>query len=118
MNGERVHAAGEFPGKRRIYHAMALDPGLTFERVSHNINSEVGLPAFPMSGMAFVLVRFILHLEALGRESLGQLIRDDIGGSHAARVKRRRRAGQWQESRRIGAVVLLSSLEGIVRKGA
>jgi hypothetical protein len=29
-----------------------------------------------------MLVRFILHLEALGRESLGQLACDDIGGSH------------------------------------
>jgi hypothetical protein len=34
--------------------------------------------------MAFVLVRFILHLEALGRKSLGQLLCDGVGGSHAA----------------------------------
>jgi hypothetical protein len=118
VNGERVHAAYKFPGKRRINHAVALDPGLSFEGVSHDIDPEMGLPAFPVPGMAFMLVRFILHLEALGRKSLGQLLRDGIGGSHAARVKRRRRAGQWQESWRIGTVALLSSLEGIVGKGA
>jgi hypothetical protein len=65
-----------------------------------------------------VLVRFILHLEALGRKSLGQLLRYGVAGSHAARVKRRQRAGQWLESRRIDAVASLSSLEGSVRKGA
>jgi hypothetical protein len=32
-----------------------------------------------------MLVRFILHLEALGRESLGQFRCDGIGCSHALR---------------------------------
>jgi hypothetical protein len=36
--------------------------------------------------MAFMLVRFVHHLEALRRESLGQLLCDEIGGSHAARL--------------------------------
>jgi hypothetical protein len=45
----------------------------------------MSLPAFPVPGMACMLVRFILHLEALGRESLGQLLCDGIGGSHALR---------------------------------
>jgi hypothetical protein len=44
------------------------------------------LPALAMSGMAFMLVRFIHHLEALGAESLGQFVRDGIGGSHALRT--------------------------------
>jgi hypothetical protein len=34
--------------------------------------------------MAFVLVGFVLDRKALRRESLGQLLCDDIGGSHAA----------------------------------
>jgi hypothetical protein len=33
-----------------------------------------------------VLVGFVHHLEALRRESLGQLSCDEIGGSHAARL--------------------------------
>jgi hypothetical protein len=44
----------------------------------------MSLPARPGAGMAFVLVRFVHHLEALRRESLGQLLCDEIGGSHAA----------------------------------
>jgi hypothetical protein len=44
------------------------------------------LPARPVPGMAFMLVRFVHHLEALRRESLGQLLCDEIGGSHAARL--------------------------------
>jgi hypothetical protein len=44
----------------------------------------MSLPARPVPGMAFVLVRFVHHLEALRRESLGQLLCDEIGGSHAA----------------------------------
>jgi hypothetical protein len=33
-----------------------------------------------------MLMRFIDHFEALRRESLGQLFRDEIGGSHIARL--------------------------------
>src|SRR3954470_4045096 len=31
LDGKRVNGALEFRGKRRIYHAMALDPALPFE---------------------------------------------------------------------------------------
>jgi hypothetical protein len=34
-----------------------------------------------------VLVGFIQHVEALRGESLGQLLCDDIGGPHAARLE-------------------------------
>ena len=84
VDRERVHAAGEFRRERRIDHAMALEPGLSFEGVRHDIDPEVSLPARPVPGMAFMLVRFVHHLEALRREGLGQLLCDEIGGSHAA----------------------------------
>ena len=64
----------QVPRKSPINHAMAFDPGLSFEGIRHDIDPEMGLPAFAVPGMAFVLVRFILHLEALGCESLGQLL--------------------------------------------
>jgi hypothetical protein len=86
VNRERVHAAGELGCQRFIDHAMTLDAGLSFERVRHNIDPVVSLPARPVPGMTLVLVRFINHFEALGRESLGQLFCDEIGGSHAARL--------------------------------
>jgi hypothetical protein len=82
MNGECVNAGRQLIRKCCINHAVALDPGLTFEDFSHNIDPVMSLPAFPVPGMACMLVRFILNLEALGRESLGQLLCDGIGGSH------------------------------------
>jgi hypothetical protein len=33
-----------------------------------------------------VLVGFVQHLKALRRESFGQLVRDEIGGPHVARL--------------------------------
>jgi hypothetical protein len=47
--------------------------------------------------MALMLVRFINHFEALRRESLGQLFCDEIGGSHAARSRRARPAGNVKQ---------------------
>ena len=49
-----VHAAGEFRGQRRIYHAVAIDPALPFEGGRHNINAEVRLAARPMAGVALM----------------------------------------------------------------
>jgi hypothetical protein len=39
--------------------------------------------------MTLVLVRFINHFEALRHESLGQLLCDEIGGSHIDRLGER-----------------------------
>ena len=86
MDGERVHASGQLARQCLINHAMAFEPGLPFERLRHDIDPEMSLPARPVPGMAFVLVRFVHHLETLRRESLGQLLCDEIGGSHAARL--------------------------------
>ncbi len=110
VDGERMHAACELGRKRLIDHAVALEPGLSFERFRHDIDPEMGLPARPVPGMAFVLVGFIHHLEALRRESLGQLLCDEIGGPHAARIRRGRPAGQWllRESRRCNTCQVLN----------
>jgi hypothetical protein len=55
-----------------------------------------------------MLVGFVHHLEALRRESLGQLLCYQIGGLHAVRLKDDAPAGQWS----------LSSLERVIGKGA
>ncbi len=86
------------PESRLVNHAMAFDPGLTFERLRHNIYAEVGLPAWSVSGMALVLVGFIQHIEALRSESLGQLLCDDIGDSHVAPLRRGQSNGQCLKS--------------------
>ena len=84
-----MHATREFGGKRLINHAVTLDAGLSLEGIRHDINPVVSLPARPVPGMAFMLVRFINYFEALRRESLGQFICDEIGGSHIARLGER-----------------------------
>ena len=86
MNGEGVHASGQFAGKRLVDQTVTLEPGHTLEQFRYYIDPEMGLAARPVSGMAFVLVGFVHHLEALRGESLGQLLCDTIFGSHDARL--------------------------------
>jgi hypothetical protein len=86
VDGECVNPAREFAGKQLVDHAVPLEPGLSFESFRYNIDAVVSLPARPVSGMAFVLVRFVQHFKAFRRESFGQLLRDEIGGSHVARL--------------------------------
>ncbi len=69
MDGERVDAAGQFVRKNAVDHAMALDPGLPFERLRHDIDPEMSLPARPVPGMAFVLVRFVHHSRLCGAKA-------------------------------------------------
>jgi hypothetical protein len=61
-----------------------------------------------------VLVRFVKHFQALRRESLGQLFCDEIGGPHAAPLRRGRRTGQWLET----DMAPRTSLEGVTSKSA
>ena len=83
VDGECMNADRKFGCEQLIYHAMALQPGLSFEGIRHNINAEVCLSARPVPGMALMLVRFVQNLEAFRLESLGQLLCDQIDGSHA-----------------------------------
>jgi len=118
MDGERVHAAFELARQRAVDHAVAFQPGLPFERLRHDIDAEMSLPARPVPGMAFVLVGLVQHLEALRRESLGQLLCDYIGRLHGSRLKDGRQAGQWPLCGGIRQEPLLSSLERVIGKSA
>ena len=71
--GERMDAGFELVGQRIINHAMASDPALPPERVSYNINSEMRFSARPMSGVAFMLMGLVEHLQAQRRKGFGQL---------------------------------------------
>lgn len=84
-----MYAAPELGRKRSIDHPVTFDAGLSPERIRHDIDPVVGLPARLVSGVAFMLVRFINYFEALRCESLGQLFCDEIGGSHIARLGER-----------------------------
>ena len=77
-----MHTGPQLLGKHCIDHAMALDSTLSAERLSHNMNPEMCLPARPRSRMTLVLCGFVHHLYFERRESLGQLFPDDIPYTH------------------------------------
>ena len=56
VNGERMDAASEFRGQRRIDHAVTFEPALPSERLRHDIDSEMRLPTRPMSSVHRMLV--------------------------------------------------------------
>ena len=82
MNGKRMDAAFEFVGERRVDHAVAFEPGLSAERLRHNIKAEVRLAARPMSGMSLVQMGFVFDMQALRGESRNKLGRYDVLHSH------------------------------------
>ena len=88
MDGERVHAAGEFTGKCRVDHAMALDSALPAKGFRYDIDPEVGLAAWPVAGMAGMLVRFVDDSQVLGIESFGQLSCDEVLDAHGSWLMR------------------------------
>jgi len=84
MNRKRVYGTSELPRKRRIYHAVTLDPALPLEGLRHNINTEVRLAAWPVAGMALMQMGLVLHLEAFRNESFAQLVCDNLLCCHVA----------------------------------
>jgi hypothetical protein len=84
--GKRVDTGFEFVSERFIDHAMTSDPALPPERVSYDINSEMRLAAGSMSGVAFMLVGFVEHLQAQRSEGLGELPRNGFLHTHRERT--------------------------------
>ena len=82
MNRERVDTGFELAGKRLIDHAMAGEPALSSECVSHDIDSEMRFSTRLMSCMTFVLMGFVEHFQAQRREGLGQLPRNGFLHTH------------------------------------
>ena len=82
MDGEGVHAARKLVGQGGIDHAMALEPGLPPQRLSHDIDPEMCLSTRPVAGMARMVFGFVDHPQALGIESFGQLPYDVVGDAH------------------------------------
>ena len=82
MNGERMHAALQFARQRRIDHAVAFEPALPAKGLRHDIEPKMSLPAGPVSGVTLMLVRFVLDVKTLRRESCSQLLRDKIACLH------------------------------------
>src|SRR5690242_4770311 len=106
VDGEGVNTACKLGRQGLINHAMTFKSALSLKRIRYDINPVVGLSAGPMSGMAFMLMGFVQHPETLGCESLGQLLCDQICGSHAAPLRRGLSAGQWSESKVLNASLI------------
>jgi len=68
MDRQGVDAAGKLTGECLIDHAVAFYPALSAERLRHNMNPEMGLPAGPGAGVSLVLMRFIHNIETLRPE--------------------------------------------------
>ena len=82
MNGEGVNAAGQFRRKRLIDQAVAVEPAFRTKGFRHDMDAEVRFAALPVAGMARVLVRFVLDLEAERRERLSQPLGDRLLHAH------------------------------------
>jgi hypothetical protein len=78
MDCERMNARRELARERRIDHAMTVEPALPLEGRRHDINSEMRLATFPVTGMAGMLMGLVDYAQTLWRESLGQLFCDDV----------------------------------------
>src|SRR4029079_1934448 len=81
-----VNAAGKLAGKRLIDHAVALNPALSAERLRHNMNPEMSLPAGTGAGVTLMLTRFIHNIEALRRESGREFFSDLCLHEHGTQV--------------------------------
>ena len=89
-----MHATLKLAGKRLIDHAVTLDAGLAAERLRHDMDPEMRLPARPMAGVTLVAVGFVHHVEALRREGLGQFLGDDIAGGRSSPARAQRRTAE------------------------
>ncbi len=82
MQRQRVNAAGQFVGERRVDHAMTLDAALAGEGPRHDMNAEMRLTAGPVAGMTLVAMGFVNDFDPFGSEGGGEFPSDDFLGAH------------------------------------
>jgi hypothetical protein len=70
---ERMDTGFELAGERLIDHAMTGESALPPERISHDIDPEMSFSTRLMSGVAFMPVGFVKHLQAQRSEGFSQL---------------------------------------------
>jgi len=68
---------------------MTFDAGLAREGLRYDIHPEMGLATGAVPGMAFVLVRFIQHPQALRNQGFGQLLFKTLCGLHTTQLGNR-----------------------------
>ena len=72
----------ELYGERLIDHAMTGKSALSPECISHDIDPEMSFSTWPMSGVAFMPVGFVEHLQASRSEGLSELLRNGFLHTH------------------------------------
>jgi hypothetical protein len=77
-----MHAAGELGRKDCVNHAVTFHAAFPTEGIRHDRHPEMALAPRPLAGVSRVLVGFVNDIETLRRESLGQLVRDEILDRH------------------------------------
>jgi hypothetical protein len=96
LDRQRVDTSRQFPRQNRINQAVALDPALPFEGLRYDIDPEMRLAARPVTGMAFMQMRFVRDVEALRRESFVQLVGDSVFGAHGGGNTATTARRQWR----------------------
>lgn len=82
MDRQRMDPAGKLGRQRRVDHAVALQPSFTGKSLRHDKDAEMRFTPRTMAGMPFVLMRLVHHIQALGLESLCELVGDRILDAH------------------------------------
>jgi ribosomal protein L11 methylase PrmA len=81
---ERVDGAGELLGQNPVHQTVALDPALAFEGRGYDVDTKMCLSFRAMTGMADMEMRFVDHLQTVGRQGGGELALDLGLDGHAA----------------------------------
>ena len=82
MDCKRVDTAAQFRREHVVDQSVALNPGLPFERLRHDINAEVRLALRSVARVSLVLSALIEHAQVVGCEGLVELLNNRISGSH------------------------------------
>jgi hypothetical protein len=82
MNGQRVDAVRKLLGERLIDHAVTCESALSRKGFRHDMNPKMGLSAWAMGGMAFMVMGFINHVEFAGREGCCQFFDNMVSRCH------------------------------------
>ena len=114
MNRKRVDAAGELVGKCLVYHAVALDPALPFERRRYDMHPVMGLAARAVPRVPGMHARLVGDIEMRRGKCPVELFDHAILPRHAARLAadmtRRQRCSDRLIAVESGCQVLRSAL--------
>ena len=87
---QRVYRSGQFFRQDPVNHALPVDPGVVIESRRYDRHPEMALATRAGAGMAGMLRRFILDLQAVRRQPIVQLAPYRVRDSHARQLSSNR----------------------------